>query len=218
MPPPTRRSSELAQLGGLTASFVLDGPMDGDVARQLADDLGSGASDRIRAILMALGCRVRVEAERINIRLSRRALSQLLSDPSASISLNAAEVTSDDTVVLTAPARLARVGRGVRLLFDGTDRAPSPNPSLLRMLARAHKVKTRLIENPELSAHDIAREEQLSAAHLYMVLRLAWLAPDIVSSILDGRQPPQLSAKTLMRRAARLPPEWGQQRTLLGFR
>ena len=187
-------------------------------AGQLADDLGSSASDRIRAILMALGCRVKVEAERINIRLSRRGLSLLLANPAASASPNEAETMPDDAIVLVALARLARVGRGVRLLIDGADRTPSPDPSLLRMLARAHAVKTRLVENPELSAHDIAREEQLSAAHLYMVLRLAWLAPDIVSSIVDGRQPPQLSAKTLMRRAARLPPDWDAQRRLLGFR
>jgi hypothetical protein len=187
-------------------------------ARQLADDLRSGASDRNRTILMALRRHVKVEAERIEIRISPRGLSLLLSDPSASISLNAAEAASDDTIVLTTPARLTRVGRGVRLLIDGADRAPSADPSLLRMLARAHEVKTRLIDNPQLSARDIAREQNRSAAHLYMVLRVAWLAPDIVSSILDGRHPPQLSAKTLMRRAARLPPDWDAQRRLLGFR
>ena len=66
--------------------------------------------------------------------------------------------------------------------------------------------------------HDVARAESLSAAHLYMVLRLAWLAPDIVAAIVNGRQPRQLTAKTLMRLTARLPADWAEQRKLLGFR
>jgi site-specific DNA recombinase len=43
------------------------------------------------------------------------------------------------------------------------------------------------------------------------------LAPDITTAIVNGRQPQQLSAKTLMRKASRLPADWTEQRTLLGF-
>ena len=44
--------------------------------------------------------------------------------------------------------------------------------------------------------HDIAREEQVSAAYLYSLLRLPWLAPDISTAIINGRRPPQLTAQT----------------------
>jgi site-specific DNA recombinase len=37
--------------------------------------------------------------------------------------------------------------------------------------------------------HDIAREEQVSAAYLYTLLRLPWLAPDIITAIINGRKP-----------------------------
>ena len=47
--------------------------------------------------------------------------------------------------------------------------------------------------------HDIAREERVTAAYLYTLLRLPWLAPDITTAIVNGRQPPQLNAKKLMR-------------------
>jgi hypothetical protein len=66
-------------------------------------------------------------------------------------------------------------------------------------------------------AHDIAREEQVSAAYLYTLLRLPWLAPDITTAIINGRKPPQLSAQTLMRLTPRLPTNWAEQRKLLGF-
>jgi site-specific DNA recombinase len=66
--------------------------------------------------------------------------------------------------------------------------------------------------------HEIAREERVSAAYIYTVLRLPWLAPDITAAIVNGRQPPQLNAKKLMRLTARLPADWIEQRALLGFR
>jgi hypothetical protein len=72
--------------------------------------------------------------------------------------------------------------------------------------------------NPKLSVHDIAREERVSAAYLYSLLRLPWLAPDITKAIINGRKPLQLTAQTLMRLTPRLPAGWAEQRKLLGFR
>jgi hypothetical protein len=54
---------------------------------------------------------------------------------------------------------------------------------LLRILARAHAIQARLIQNPKLSVHDIAREERVSAVYLYTLLCLPWLAPDITTAI-----------------------------------
>jgi site-specific DNA recombinase len=88
---------------------------------------------------------------------------------------------------------------------------------LLRIIARAHHVQGRLSQNPKLKVHDIAREEHVSAAYLYALLRLPWLAPDITTAIMNGRKPPQLSAQTLMRLTPRLPAIWAEQRKLLGF-
>jgi site-specific DNA recombinase len=92
------------------------------------------------------------------------------------------------------------------------------DPSLLRIIARAHDIQTRLFQNSELTVHDIAREERITAAYIYTLLRLPWLAPDITTAIVNGEQPQRLNAMTLMRRASRLPTEWNEQRTLLGFR
>jgi hypothetical protein len=45
----------------------------------------------------------------------------------------------------------------------------------------------------------------VSAAYLYSLLRLPWLAPGITTAIINGRKPPQLTAQTLMRLTPRLP-------------
>jgi hypothetical protein len=65
--------------------------------------------------------------------------------------------------------------------------------------------------------HDVARQERVTAAYIYTLLRLPWLAPDIAAAIVIGRQPQQLNAMTLMRKASRLPVDWAAQSTPLGF-
>jgi site-specific DNA recombinase len=117
-----------------------------------------------------------------------------------------------DIVTLAVPACLNSVGRELRMLVDNADDRTTANPSLLRIIARAHDIQTRLIQNAKLTVHDIARTEGVSAAYIYTLLRLPWLA------ILNGRQPQHLNAMTLMRRASRLPVDWVEQRTVFGFR
>ena len=48
------------------------------------------------------------------------------------------------------------------------------------------------------------------------IARLAFLAPDIIMAILEGRHPPSLTARRLMKHAA-IPLDWKGQRKALGF-
>ncbi len=48
------------------------------------------------------------------------------------------------------------------------------------------------------------------------LLPLAFLAPDIVRSIVDGTQPAELCAAELIKKTE-LPIGWSEQKTLLGF-
>ena len=73
------------------------------------------------------------------------------------------------------------------------------------------------MRDPHLSAHDIARAEGVSAAYIYATLRLAWLAPDIIEAMVNGRQPSRLTATELFRLSGHLPLSWQQQRALIGF-
>ena len=52
----------------------------------------------------------------------------------------------------------------------------------------------------------------MTAAYIYMLLRLPWLAPDITTAIVYGRQPQQLSAKTMLK-ASQLPANWTERKS-----
>jgi len=88
---------------------------------------------------------------------------------------------------------------------------------LLQIVARAHDFQERLTRNPDLTVPAIAGQEQLTIGYLSRLLRLPSLAPDIVTAIINGKHPPQLSAKRLMRLALKLPTDWAEQPKLLGF-
>lgn len=64
------------------------------------------------------------------------------------------------------------------------------------------------------SIEDLAAELDLDRNEIS--LPLAFLAPDIITAILDGNHPVDLTAKHL-KRLADLPMDWNEQRELLGF-
>ncbi|MGA7787949.1 MAG: recombinase family protein [Xanthobacteraceae bacterium] len=190
-------------------------------SRQMADRLQTEAQTVVKTLLMAMHCCVKIMSDRVEVGISRRGLIALLAGQASDMRVqqhSKAKHHADDVVTLAVPARLKRLGREMKMLVNNADDQMAPDASLLRVIARAHDVRSRLLHNTELTVHDIAREEKVSAAYIYTLLRLPWLAPDITTAIVNGRQPQQLNAMTLMRRASRLPADWTEQRTLLGFR
>lgn len=186
-------------------------------ARQTAEALGQTPQQN-RAIVRDLVRRVEIGPDSVKINVSLNRLAALLGSEPGEWAPDRPIPPSDHVVTLTAPAQLTRVGREMKLLIDDTDDSRPPDISLLRIVCRAHDVQRRLAQDPNLSVHDIAREDRVTSDYLYILLRLRWLAPDITTSIINGQQPPQLNAKRLMRLTAQLPTDWAAQRALLGFR
>ena len=75
--------------------------------------------------------------------------------------------------------------------------------------------RARVTQEPSLLLKEIAAEVGISSSYVTRLLRLAFLAPDIVTAILNGRQSPQLTANRLMDDTTRLPLDWTAQRELL---
>ena len=189
-------------------------------ACEIAEKLAAQTPHEIKPLLMSLLHRVEVKSDVVEVDVYRQRLIKLLEgqvvDPPQRNEKRDAE--AEETVTLKIAARLQRAGREMRMLVQKPDDQRNANPSLLRIIARAHDVQARLIQSPDLSVHDVARNEMVTAAYIYSILRLPWLAPDITEAIVNGRSPLQLTAKKLMRLSAHLPIDWAEQRKLLGFR
>ena len=74
-----------------------------------------------------------------------------------------------------------------------------------------------LLADTSETLNEITARTTKSKGRLTALMRVSYLAPDIVSIILAGRQPPELSVKRLVRTSQDLPLEWGSQRAFLGI-
>ena len=187
--------------------------------RQISEELPTLAPDAVRSVLMTLVNRVDIRAEYVEIQICRQPLHDLLQAQSIEPLVTAAAPPGDpsDILKLKVKARLQRVGREMKMLVENTDGKTSADPGLLRVVARAHDFQERLMQDPNLTVPAIANHESLSVGYLSRLLRLPTLAPDIITAIINGKNPPQLTAKKLMRLAAHLPLDWAEQRKRLGF-
>jgi ParB-like chromosome segregation protein Spo0J len=101
------------------------------------------------------------------------------------------------------------------VVSDGSEPA-TPDSGLVRLLVRANALRDQLLADRSLTLEDIAKTEGVVPPYATRLFRLTVLAPDIVSAILSGRQPPELTARRLMD-DTRLPLDWNEQRRCLGF-
>lgn len=131
-----------------------------------------------------------------------------LSDTSVSLSL-----ASNASLRIELPARLVRRGYELRLLMPADQLAPSrnPDPVLLRLVAQAAAAEKMMLSGKPSPA--VAR---YGKRHLWQLLRICWLAPDIINAIVEGTQPPSLTGRKLLR-ATNIPLDWAEQRAFFGF-
>ena len=106
-----------------------------------------------------------------------------------------------------------RVGKAVIVLPNG-ERAVERREALIdnamvKLIARGHRWHRQLFDGTHASIADIAKSENINPSFVSRVLRLAYLSPDLVEAILDGKYPAHLRMKDLMEP---FPMEWERQR------
>jgi site-specific DNA recombinase len=87
---------------------------------------------------------------------------------------------------------------------------------LIKLLARARRFNATLVGSDGVPFAALPQREGVSRSYFTRVVRLSYLAPDIIQAILDGRQPRDLTAEKLLEHS-RLPLAWHEQRATLGF-
>ena len=186
---------------------------------KIAKEIQSLAPDRIRAMLMTLISRVDIRPDCVEISVRRFRLVELLGADSIDLTMQRGTPDNEakDILTLTVRARLQRVGREMKMLVENSDDQTEADPALLRIVARAHDIQECLMQKSGLTLHAIASQKHVTPGYVSRLLRLSSLAPDIITAIVNGKNPPQLTAKKLMRLALEIPVDWTAQRKLLGF-
>lgn len=183
------------------------------LAKNAAERWPTLATSDVRAALLIFALRINVHPDRVDLTIDRRQLRDWLLDPEEPKMESATSVRQDaDLIVISAPAHLKRRGNELRFIVEGaTDEAPV-DKSLARLLARAQFVRRRLIDD-RASIDDVAHEESLTASYVTRLVRVAFLAPDIVAGLLAGKHCDLTASKLIA--DTRFPLDWGKQRVAL---
>jgi len=182
-------------------------------AAATADELMDGTPDRQRLLLSALLHRTTLRADSIRIEIKRSGLAGLVGNPGAG-----AGKSSEGLFELIVPIQLQRRGVEAKLVMKAAgDRSSPPDLKLVTVLADALRWIDDLAHGQAASVRDLARRNNRDAGEVSRTLPLAFLAPNIVEAIIEGRHPVGLTPRQL-KHIGDLPRRWDDQRRRLGFR
>jgi len=154
--------------------------------------------------------RVVVAPDDLKIQLDRKSVALMLRLPGN------AQDTALDPMILKVGASLQRAGQSKRLVIGG-HRKPRVDAGLVVLLHEALRARQLVLDASEESMNQMTGRLGMPNGHLTTLMRISYLAPDIIRDILDGHQPPGLTRQKLLEKSRGLPHEWAEQRKWLGW-
>ena len=185
-----------------------------DRSAKLAERWTKLASLELRELVQSLVERIEVGDDQVSVWLNRTAI---LSSAMPDAAPKATDCLPDiEPVVLTMTASLRRAGKGVRLVIgDGAARAI--DGGLASLIARAIATRNMFLSGRDDSIDAMAARRGVRRDYLAVLVRLSYVSPEIIRSILAGQQPVELTPTRLVALSRNLPHDWREQRRLLGF-
>ncbi len=188
----------------------------GNLRQQLMEASTGFWHDEIRSVLR----QVVIGDDFVVLKIMRDGLRAALSLPALMNQASGEDADCADKALYnhSVSVRVRTRGGQIKLILahQGVHARREGDVALIKAVARAHLWCDRLKTGDVDSVRQIARGEQVTSSYVSRVLRLAFLAPDIVEAILDGRHPVGLTAERLLVHED-LPCDWREQRRQLGF-
>ncbi|WP_118132966.1 hypothetical protein [Oceanicella sp. SM1341] len=100
---------------------------------------------------------------------------------------------ANDTLRVHVPLTVRKRGGRPRILpprdIEASDPPPGQHPPVLRAISRAWAWRQRMERGEVTTIADLAAEEGLSDRYVSRLLRLAWLAPNVLERLVVRREP-----------------------------
>ncbi len=189
-------------------------------AKRLAARLPSLSSDDLRDLLASFLQSIVIQDNNIQVMIRRSDLRQLLEHGDHVVAANLMPLRKPirpaELICLTIEAKRKRYGGEVHLVVAPNSSVPirHPRPALIKAVARGRAWYEKVLEGKVVNIKSLARETGLTPHYVRNVFACAFLAPDIVEAILEGRQPLTLKFESLYKH---IPLSWAEQRQQFGF-
>ena len=136
-------------------------------------------------------------------------------DPAAALADQAEGLRPEPRTIEIAYDRVKSAG-GVQIVtgkeFGNISRRP--NPALIKGVACGYRWRSQLLAGEVGSVTELAHQAGVSSRYVIRMVRMGFLAPDIIEAILEGRQ---TAAVTFEIFRNPIPLQWSEQRLMLGF-
>ena len=176
-----------------------------DEVAHIKHQLASGQLPEVRDVIRGLVHRITIESGKASIVFVKGALMAQSGD-------NASAPGYEHCI----PFQTRRRGVETRIVFGGKN-PPEVNKdqNLIAAVKRSFRWWKLLTEEDGWSIQKLAERDDMDASDVTRFLPLAFLAPDIVEAILDGRQPEDLTLERL-KTMGPFPMSWVEQARVLG--
>src|SRR5437764_2178176 len=178
-------------------------------AGRLAAALGGSPDERAK-LVRELVEKIIVDEKTITIKLQRGALL------GGGVPSSASADGSDNAIELTAAVAFTRRGGETKLVLPGLaqeNHSSRCDPALIKAIARGRAWFEELATGRAPSLQQLAKRDGISRRYIRRLVGLAFLSPQLVEAILQGRQPVELTATGLTE--LDLPLDWTEQHKLL---
>ncbi len=186
-----------------------------DAAKRLSEMPRPKVAEAIRALV----CEIELGREQVSISIRASELKRFIEwdDVSTFGARPADRPLSDARFDFLIEVQATSTEKWMRLnISPRCDELDSAIDKPLVDLIKSARDAQRLVDaHRELSIPDLAEKRGMRPSQFARLIRVNYLAPDIVTSILDGTQPQELTRKGLL--SSNIPTDWALQRRLLGF-
>jgi site-specific DNA recombinase len=180
-------------------------------------DLMEGA--HVRRLFLALVPRAEVTKTELRLYVSCYELSRFLAWDGKGLFTKASTGSggNEDRVYLLVSQSDAMCGKRTYMLPVQSCQpgAGRPKPWLVELLSKAAQLEAFVLANRGRSISELAKAKHLGPSQLSRYVRANYLAPDIKAAIMDGTEPPGLTAWSIL--YGPLPLDWALQRQLYNF-
>ena len=175
--------------------------------------------ERRRELLVALLVRGELSRERLKLVVRCAELERVLAWDRRGIFRGdrPAWSATEPTLLIDLAVTAVRFERSLVMPLEPAN-ATKPSKTkdeLVRLVHEARRAQALVDTERNQPVAELAVRLHRSPGYFARLIRLNYLAPDIVAAILDGTQPDRLTRKQLIE--ANLPTDWALQRTLFGF-
>ena len=125
------------------------------------------------------------------------------------------QYSETEVISITSPHTIKRRGVEKKIILPG-EKKTNKDPKLMTLVARSLRWLQSLKDGQVKNIAEIAANENMDDGDVSRFIQFAFLAPEIVTSIFEGKQPVDLNSEKL-KRLGSLPHSWSEQKSRLGY-